>query len=274
MNCKIRRLVYHFYVTSRWRESEIMKIHLACLEEYAKNFTESIFILSMEDINDTQSIYELEKKIIDIGFTNVTFKVRPTNNLCESDTLDKEIFQHMGEMEGITFFAHSKGVYNEVRNFYNMTKESVLQWIVAMYYLTQDSIAEVEGKLYGPHGILYGALKTFRADLTNKYHWIYSGTFYWINTMRLYDTIKLNNIFVPKCTDRFFSEFVMGNILDGRQDTGLQACDSHFGSYLRGADNYYDEAPQYIQLCTDTEHYEAFLTFFQKIMDKCEIKLA
>ena len=274
MNSDIRRLVYHFYVTPKWRELEVVKIHLACLEEYAENFTESIFVLSMEDINDTQSVYELEKKIIDIGFTNVTFKVRPTNWLCESDTLDKEIFQHMGELEGITFFAHSKGVNNEILNYHNMTKESVFQWIVAMYYLTQDSINEVKGKLYGPHGILFGALKTFRTDLTNKYHWIYSGTFYWVNAIRLHDTIKLNNIFVPKCTDRFFSEHVMGNILDTKQETGIQACDSHFGSYLIGADNYYDNAPQYIQLCTDTEHYKLFLTFFQKIMDKCGIKLA
>lgn len=275
MNSDIRRLVYHFYVTSKWRESEVVKIHLACLEEYAKNFTESIFVLSMEDINDSQSVYEIEKKIIDIGFTNVTFKVRPTNwHLCESDTLDKEIFQHMGELEGITFFGHSKGVFNEGRNYHCMTKESVFQWIVAMYYLTQEPIDEVESKLYGPHGIVFGAFKTFRDDLTNKYHWIYSGTFYWVNAIRLYNTIKLNNIFVPKCTDRFFSELVMGNILDTKRETGLQACDSFCGSYLIDCKDYYDDTPQYIQLCTGPNIYKSFLTFFQKIMDKCEIKLA
>ena len=47
----------------------------------------------------------------------------------------------------------------------------------------------------------------------NKYGWHYLGTFFWINTKKLYQHMKNENIDMPLLSDRFYAEEFLGNII-------------------------------------------------------------
>lgn len=264
MNSKTRRLIFHFYVPSQWKELKSIELHLNCLRHYAHIFHEALFVISVDDINDKNLINEFEHTILNLGFQNVQFKVRENTMLYEAKTLNEEIFQKLEGLDGITFFGHSKGIGNEMFN--SISWEQLETWIVGLYFLSLEYWEEAESKLYGVWSISFGPFKSSWAELDNKYHWIYSGTFFWLNGPRLYDKIKREGLELRHCNDRFFSEHVLGDLLPFEKQTGYSnIASSHNESYLLDSTDYYDYVSHYITLILNEHDLNRFNNFKQKV---------
>ena len=115
----------------------------------------------------------------------------------------KYIIDKLNDYDGLTFFAHSKGVSN---NYGLEHIDNLKLWIFSMYYLNFNWLNEVKNSIgeFSTFGnkYCYGALY-FKDERHNNIHnWFYSGSFQWINTKKLYKYIKDNNI----CIDQFISE--------------------------------------------------------------------
>ena len=262
------RLVYHFYAFDGMQNSKTCELHFACLSEYAKIFTESLFVIAVEDTSRTDLTDYVKKRLIDCGFVNnVKFEVIKNNEWQETATFYDKVVKRMDKEEGLTFFAHSKGIGNEIDGRFNM--DEIHQWIIALYFLNLSYMKDVVQTLIrSPFLMTYGALKCSWEDIENKYRWIYSGTFFWLNGQRIMSYLKRYNIEVPTPHNRYYSECFLGDILTiDYQST------SHGSWYLYGDDcqGWYHMASKYIDyyLLTD-EDRENYKLFKDKML--CKIK--
>lgn len=254
------RLVFHFYASENIFSSEISEIHFKCLSRYSELFDSAVFIISVDDTNRTDIINYVKNRLIEGGYyNNVTFHIIKNNELRETATFYDFIASKLGDLDGLTFFGHSKGVGNEIDGVAN---ESVKEWIKASYFLNMAFFDEViELLVEKPYGISYGALKCSWNEIDNANKWIYSGTFFWLNTQRLKRFLDKRNVNIKKPDDRYYSELFCGEHLPIER-----ASVSHEAYYLfgDGCKKWYDNAPMYIDyyLLTDQdkEKYKVFKT--------------
>lgn len=262
---KKSRLVFHFYVPENWRDYEMVKYHIKLLKHYSSCFTDIVFVLAFDDINNKKLITEFELVLLDCNFNcNITFKAVENTYLYESKTLYDEIVSKLDKLDGITFFGHSKGIGNE--KFQNTDIEKIKEWVCALYYFSLEDIYDVYSNLYGVWGITYGPLKVTYETIDNKNHWMYSGTFYWINCQRLYDRVKRYDIELRHCTDRFFSELWLGDAIplwNGCNKPNIAS--SYNEAFLINATNFYDDIDSYIHLVAKPEIYEDFMRLKNEI---------
>lgn len=261
-----KRLVFHFFLHPSWKSLKCVRLHLNCLKKYSFIFTHALFVISVDDINDTDMILEFEHELLNLGFKGeIEFKVRENTKFYESKTLDEEIVQKLPELDGITFFGHSKGVGNEL--FDSVSWTQLETWIAGLYFLSLEFYYEAENKLYGVHGVTYGPFKTHWLDYDNTNHWVYSGTFFWVNTRRLYDKLDREGKHIRFCNDRFFSELFLGDVLPFDEQTEFSnVVGSHNESYLHGTDiNYYDYVTDYIKMINNDRDYKNFLKFLEEV---------
>lgn len=265
-NALKKRLVYHFFIPDNWKELETVQIHLKCLKHYSHIFDEAIFVLSLNDVNNKDNANEIQKILLDSGFDkNVTFKIVENTNLYESKTLYEEVTSKMDKLDGITFFGHSKGIGNELYKQVELDKLKV--WIYGLYYFSLEFMNEVRSYMYGIHAITYGPFKTQIDETENKYKWFYSGTFFWINTQKLYDKIAYDNRTPRHFTDRFYSELYLGDVVKFKlENSTVNESISHNNAYLYGKNiNYYDNTREYVTLLYSKGECDNFFNFINEI---------
>lgn len=259
-------MIFHFYVPDNWKELKSVKLHFNCLKYYIDIFDEVLFVLSVNNPDDKEFIVDFELALLkNLSFhKNIQFKVVENHCLYESKTLYDELVSKMDQLDGLTFFGHSKGIGNEL--FGKIDFEQLEYWLCGMYFLSLNFIREVESNLYGVWGITYGPFKSTWKELDNKYHWIYSGTFFWINAQRMYDKIKRENIELRHCDDRFFSELFLGDICDFNRDVNsVNKICSHCNSYLIDSNNYYDYCSEYLKMLLHEGDLNDLYEFKEKV---------
>lgn len=206
-----KNLVFSFFAFKGFEDNEAIKLHLSCLKYYAKIFDNALFVISVSDISDIETIKSAEKCIIDCGFKHLTFKVSENDYYCEGRAFKENIVDKIETFDGITFFGHTKGVTNV--NNPEMDKVSILRWVAGMYYLNLNFIDEVERVLVKEFKYsMYGAYKVVDDKIENRNRRWYAGTFYWINTNRLYNNMKQRGISFPNLHDRGYAEFITGEL--------------------------------------------------------------
>ena len=145
----------------------------------------------------------------------ITFEIIENDPIFyEGPTFKREIVDKLGE-DKLVFFAHIKGV----TNVKNEDPETVYRRICGLYYFSLEE-EKSEGKLTriflkDVYTISHGAFMTrfiSEYNFHNKYAWYYAGTFFWINTRRLKNYIKDNNIELPEYADRYYDENFLGDI--------------------------------------------------------------
>lgn len=214
----MRKLIYYLYLPKNWRETLLYKIHFNCLSYYSDCFDEAYFAISLDDIDDTDTILEAEQKIIGIfqKIKKIEFEIVKNTNLYEVPIFKKEIVDRLGQ-DDLVFFAHGKGI----SNFTWCEPERVYETVCALYYLSlqeEKEKYEISNKLtrLDADMIAYGSLQTiytYKPHIKSLYEWHYMGTFFWINSKRLKHYITNNNITVPEVGDRFYSENFLSNII-------------------------------------------------------------
>lgn len=260
-----KRLIFHFYLRHGWENFLTVQTHIKCLKYYAHIFDEALFVIGRDSKCTDEDIKNFQKLIIKIGFMNVRFKVTENTVLRESKTLKEEVFDKLEELDGITLFGHSKGVGNEM---WGCDIESVTTWIMGLYWLNLTSMWEVEGYLGSIHTCTYGAFLNQDEAHLCEHKWIYSGTFFWINTQKLARYMKLNHIKIRQCYDRFFSEYVLGDILEFNPNEEFERKAMTFRQcYLMQANNFYEDIETYLKLMLSEYNYNAFDKFRKEIYE-------
>lgn len=216
-----KRIIFHFYIPQDWEASPVVNLHLKCLENYAGIFDEAEFTIIPDDINDIDSVKKIEKRLLSIfKNTPIEFRVAENSYLREAETFYNRVALRLGELDGITFFGHSKGITNVA----TYDKNSIYRWITAMYYGCLNDMPAVEDRLTNKRQIGYGSLLNVLKNIpeniregvlfdNGKYLYAYVGTFFWINTGTLKDYLDKTGSRIPELTDRWYAENFLSNLV-------------------------------------------------------------
>ena len=227
-----RNLVYHLWIPENMSENyrHILSIHLNCLKQFMPVFTDIKFVLSY-DKKDDEVIKRLQRELFGDGFVgNISFVLSENCPFQrEGKTYYDEILSKMDNLDGVTFFAHSKGVTNLDKA--NVIRENVEKWITFMYWMNLHYTELNVLALSKPHIVSSGTFKfEIRYGFT-KNNWTYLGGFHWINTKKLYDYVCGVK---PKSIDMGLSELYLGDNLPLNND---------FSYSLNGLRFTYDDDP-------------------------------
>ena len=249
-----KKLVYSFYASENTIGDEVNRIHIACLKKYIDIFDSVIFTIIKDKNCKDETVANIEREILSIrGIRPISFNIIPNNEFRESKVFYDEIATRLGE-DDLVFFAHNKGVSN-VEKF---DREVIYKWITAMYFYCLNFMDEVNDYLVNNKFYSYGAFLTHNEEeeKCNKYGWYYIGTFFWVNSKKIYNFIKNQNIELPKLCDRFYDEEFLGNIYESWP---LLFTASHENRYLKNCKNYYRNADIYLScLYEDISDFNEF----------------
>lgn len=273
-----KELVFYFYVTEDFFERKTNLVHLECLKEYAHIFDCATFYISVDDTENIEIIKKVEQRILSLPFNgNITFVVHKNDELRESGVFANEVLNKIKNEDSLLFFGHGKGFTN-----LDMYEErSMLEWLVGCYYLSFCFLDEMNYFINSNERtwFMYGSfplvdfnkytpeiLSSPKANLylgRIKYHWCYSGTFFWINTIRMREYIKMFDLEYPEIYDRYYSEKFLGNMFPLTNN----AC-GHNNYLLYAGNNMYNDgvAEGCIQsiLKTDKE-INKYNEFYEKV---------
>lgn len=256
-----KRLIFYFYTFNGFLDNRAIQIHLRCLSHYCNVFDEALFIISIDDIEDDKLIFDTETEILKCGFRNIQFKVHKNNSYCESQPFFEEIVSKLDVLDGLTFFGHTKGITNVLKN--DVVIESIDAWILGMYYLNLEFIDEVEKSLcYTPHRF-YGAFLTDCKDPWYK-QFFYAGTFYWINCPYVWNDAVAKIVKLPTTFNhRNFAESFPGLLYEW--NNGRHGLDSHCKRILY-LNDFYKKSHTSIPFLTGCE--DGYNKFKEAILNK------
>lgn len=189
------------------------KIHDACLSSYSNIFDEAIFIIAVDSMDYMGTVTQWESKIIGFGYHNVTFKIVPNLLNRESEYIFSELINKLDSYEGAVFFAHSKGSSN-----YQHNPDSIEKWIMSMYYfnLNDQFQDKINWAMFYSDQVFQGVFKCYSDEIFNKYHYMYAGTFFWVNPRKLNQFMKIFGEKLPECVYANSSENFPGNVISPR----------------------------------------------------------
>lgn len=219
--------MFNFYINNNWKEHHINKIHFFCLKHYSNRFDEMVFFVSIDDTTNTKEIYEFEEYIIGLNLCpNISFIVTQNHIFREAKNFYDHIALKLGDLEGLTFFAHNKGITNYDGPYY--LNEEVEKWITSMYYGCLERPDEMTYHLTDARKLAYGTLLDIITDgftddvlfddsmglWLGKNRYFYMGTFFWMNCPMIKYYMENNNIELPQLVDRWYAENFFANIFD------------------------------------------------------------
>lgn len=263
------RLVFYQWAPKNFNiNDKAFKIHSRCLEYYSKIFDEIVLVIGSD--GDLESVKSIERVLLTFFLgKNITIKVIENKPLIrEAETLYEEVILKLDKLDGITFFAHSKGLSNiqnkKTFNGVDINEESIYIWICALYYLSLNFINEVKKTLIGDLRVCYGPMLSYNEKFWGKPSWQYNGGFFWLNTRKMYNFCKINNITMPICCDRTYAETLLTNIFP----FDFNYIESHGTWYINTDNNninpYYN-SKQWVKSIMSVEEYKDFEVFYEKI---------
>jgi hypothetical protein len=203
------------------------------LKTYINSFDEVIFCIVSDNTKNYDLINELRIKILEMYSGNsLTFKLYDNTEYRESYVFYNEIASKTRELDGLTFFAHNKGMS------YKDSIDGTIKWVAALYYFNLEVncvFKHLSGKLF------YGALKSIKIKdypyyvMENKYNWVYCGTFYWGRYQDVYRYLQNRQEEIPKLTNRWYDENFPGDICDMIDSTSYM--DIYIENMLAVSDN-------------------------------------
>lgn len=265
-----KRLIFHFYAEKNYKENRAIKIHLNCLKYYSHIFDEALFCIAIDDAEDKDLYKSVEKDLIDCGFKDIRFKEVKNDVYREARTFYEEVARNMSNLDGMTFFGHTKGYTNYIRMPNGATVESLDQWITGLYYFSLNNVEEVEQNLFGQpfFNNFYGSFLSYcKIDCFGQDFPLYSGTFFWVNGLQLsqekfwhipkLDTLAYAENFLSKYY--FYEDF--SNKCNHRY--------SGINDYMAYCTNYYYYSPEVIPLffLENEEDLNKFIIYKNKMTE-------
>ena len=222
-----KRLIFNFYIDENWKENHMNKIHLYCLKHYRDVFNEMIFMVSLNDTENKELIYDFENHILSLELCpNIQFIIKKNHVFREAKNFYEEIALKLRYLDGLTFFGHNKGITNYFNPDFN--KKDVEKWVTSMYYGCLCDVKEMELYLTDCRKLAYGTLLdeisingVENAEWNNSLsvwlgerRYFYMGTFFWLNCNMIDYYLQNSNTDIPKLVDRWYAENFFANIFD------------------------------------------------------------
>lgn len=260
------QIIFSFYINPNKYNNWIYQMHYDLLEKCTSKVDRTIFIISYDHTEvSNDDVRNVRLKLADICKSN-----EMTFILCENDKRYREgiifkryIIDKLNDYNDyLTFFGHTKGVSNEL-NWKNI--DNLKFWIYSMYYMNFIYIEDTIKKLTNPYEkyICYGTGFYPSYTHNNNHNWFYSGSFCWVNTNRLNDYIKENNIDINK--------YVISNNENLMRCAELflgYVCPREYAGFLHD-ENFnkeYDPFTHYKYMIS-YEEYDAFLKMYMQVDD-------
>lgn len=264
----MKKLVFYFYICENWATNKANLVHFMCLKRYNEIFNEVEIYIATDDKQDYETINNVKLKFLSI-FTKVEsiqFTIIDNTVYREAIVLKQHVIDRLGQ-DDLVFFGHNKGTTDIVNHDYN--PEYVIKWIVGLYFFSLEYICEVDACLYNsPFGMSYGPFLTLlktpegmELKHLGKYKWYYVGTFYWINSKKLYNFIKRFNIEIPPLDDRFYAENILANFYPLLYEGQVIYAGSHDKRYIvKYDDSFLDiETALYVLYPGGNQEFEEYL---------------
>ena len=250
-----RRLVFHFYANKGWQGNIANICHFNCLKHFSNVFDEATIVVCDGGAGE-ESISEAKHLFVDIfDSIPVTVKTAQNTHYFEAETFYNEIVSKAGKLDGITFFAHNKGVSNV--NDKDKSKTAILSWICGLYYYGLNFADEAEKELTADkRTTFYGPYLMTASYIKNKSNLWYAGTFYWVNAGRL----LRNSDELPCIYDREYAERMPGDVLD------REFLKTHNNRILIDSDLYRNWIYFAKLSSTSDDEYRGFLAFRDEMM--------
>lgn len=202
-----KKLVFHIYAydSETYFDNIAYKFHMQCLKRYSQLFNKACFNISCDNINNIKQIQQIKHDLINCGFNDIEIIVTENDCYCEANTFKYFILDRLGTDNHLCFFAHTKGICNVIDGI--NYPENILHWVYTMYFCNleyfyvQNMEKHLIHSIGGKKNTFYGTLKN-----SDEYGSYYSGTFYWINVLKLYEDNKQGRIVIPKIFNRNFCE--------------------------------------------------------------------
>lgn len=247
-----KRLIYSYYHSDKNETVFINKIHLKMLKRYINIFDEVVFCIIIDNVNDINAIKNIELNILKIYNKNITFKVYENNNYRETSVFYNEIFTKMNSLNGLTFFAHTKG-QSEMESY-----EEAIAFILGSYFFSLENIDNISTYPF------YGSFKMINnyplPSRGNKYEWFYVGTFFWGDYMRIYSENKNN---FPLFSTRWFNEMLPGDLYNNYE------CGSLCGKYFDVANGRPKNAFELTEnTYGDLDIFKKYLILYKELIDE------
>lgn len=212
-----KTLIYHLYCDDDFETNYANFVHKRCLQHYIGLFDEVRFTIAVDDLSNDALIKKGIEWIFDLGHTGKKdIRIVENGEYFEVGTFKSEILDSADKLDGAVFFAHNKASTNMVKD--GTVNESILKWVIGMYFYNLEFVDEVEGfftgKTRAPE-VFYGAfLSYFTKERTSMVHAMpnnhsgleYAGTFYWINMPKYRNSVKCGIIKTTEPDSRFFAE--------------------------------------------------------------------
>ena len=252
-----KRLIFHFYYCKDKNRDVSYQMHFLGLSKYIHIFNDVEFYISLDDTSDYDTIKKIEYKLLSLGIRgNVSFHVVKNNLFCEAQTFYDAIATRLDEYDGITFFAHNKGLTNK-------KNENLIYWLSALYFFNLETIEEVDDKIKNGR-VTYGnpAVVNEHGKIHyTKYPWCNSvGTFYWINGRAFKNLLDINNAKIKPLSDRYYAETFVANFFDNSSCFGYH---NYKGTNMH---DFYNEGKQCIEIIyKSSPFWDDFMKFCNQI---------
>lgn len=203
----MKKLIFYLWVSKDFETNEAVQIHKILLKKYLNIFDELNFVAAIDDTPNYTDIRRCINWLNDIcGERKYNLRVVDNIKIRESRVILEDIIPAIEQSsDDFIFMAHSKGITDVNMGFRN--KESILRWVISMYWYNLEYVDEAIGYLKSGKG-MYGSLltKSTPNGEGRKLHRLrYIGSFYWINPNELKKSVGEIE-YVPKGTDRFLAE--------------------------------------------------------------------
>ena len=275
-----RRFVYHMWVPDNIFESQknIIKIHISCIKRFIEQFNDIIIVLAYDNnINATNKLKHIFLDLVKNDNQTISIKQVKNTSFREAPTAYEYLYSFNDIYDGITFFAHSKGLNNIIQSDIEEQDrtsnasdfKNISEWIAAMYYFNLNFKEEVNKSL-SDISCYYGSLLIY----DTKYNsWIYSGAFYWLNQENLFTVTRTvyKTFGFLKNTSKITAETMPNNLIP---QLNFRFINTHNDYYLPiyNNNNSYTKIDHIIkETASSQKDYDDFMEFYNSILD--EIKL-
>lgn len=212
------RMIFSYYVLNE--VTEIHKLHLNLIRIFGPQFNNIDFILNIDDPNNNELIEYTKNTILELtNLTNINFIVCKNNpEIREGNSYIKYFIDRLNEFSEneLIFFGHTKGLTSKIDDA-NVDIENIKEWIKIMYWENLYYLNYVDQELIEHDNICFGSIYCYDKSNYVKYHWQYTGSFYWVNPQRLLkilndNNFNYNNYTIQQC--RNIAEELLGNYID------------------------------------------------------------
>lgn len=211
-------MIYSYYVLNE--VTEIHLYHLNLMKILCNEFHNIDMILNVDDINNIELIENTKNKILEITkLNNINFIVCQNNSeLREGYAYIKYFIDRLSTFDEneLVFFGHTKGLTSNIDGI-NIDINNTKEWIKLMYWENLHNFNYVDQELIENNNVCFGSIYCYDQSNYVKYHWQYTGSFYWVHPQRLLkilndNNFNYNNYSIHQCKN--IAEELLGNYVD------------------------------------------------------------